>query len=274
MTKILICVNTCNRANYVKAFAARYLRHCCENESYDFVLSLDGCDRDTVELCQKYKIPLLHSKNREGVGISKNRVLESFDNYDFYFFLDDDSELVDGGVFDKFIAISKKCNLHHMNLGEKHRFHGAENYEECVGERLLFANYGSGSLSFFTRHGINVVGGFHTEFSQNKRFGHTEHSYRFKHTSLSKQPFIVPIDCFDNYFIFHNPPSVTNRGEMVITENGLAIAEEKLIEQKLKHFPISTMSSYSFNGFCACDAYTEQLEVISAHQMDSLKRSK
>ena len=150
MKKTLICVNTCSRAHYVMAYIVDYIRYCQRSDACEFILSLDGYDKDTVAFCKKYRIPLLYSEKREGVGISKNRVLNEFEDYDYYFFLDDDSELVDAAVFDKFISISKKCNIHHMSLGEKFRFFGNESYEECGNDRLLLTNFGSGSLSFFT----------------------------------------------------------------------------------------------------------------------------
>ena len=62
----------------IKTFVWDYIIFAKSNVDYDFVLSLDGADSDTISYCQKYHIPLLYSEENEGVGISKkqsNRVL-------------------------------------------------------------------------------------------------------------------------------------------------------------------------------------------------------
>ena len=87
--KNLICINTYKSADLIKALVWDYIDFVKENNHYDFIVSLDGADQETIEYCQTYNIPLLYSEQNEGVGLSKNRVIESFSDYDNYFFIEE-----------------------------------------------------------------------------------------------------------------------------------------------------------------------------------------
>jgi hypothetical protein len=274
MKTTLICINTCNRSDRLKAYSYDFIKFCRENDGYDFVISLDGKDKKTIEFCQKYKIPLLYSEEREGVGISKNRVLEKFDYYDYYFFLDDDVELLNGNIFDIHIDVADKCGFYHLSSGEKCRFHGNEQFDDCSGKKIAFYDYGSGVFSFFNRNGLKKVGGLHSEFAKHKRFGHTEHTYRFVHAGLHPQAFITIDECFKEYCAWHNPPSVTSTNGIEVTKNRLARVEQDIIDQKLIFFPINTFSKYSYNKFHLDDAKIDFIKDISRLNKDVLRLEK
>ena len=87
MKKSLICITTCNRVSAIKAVIWDYINFCKKNDSFDFLISLDGDDKETVRYCEKHNIPLVYSKVREGVGLSKNRVLKTYSEFDYYFFI-------------------------------------------------------------------------------------------------------------------------------------------------------------------------------------------
>ena len=108
---------------------------------------------------------------------------------------------------------------------------------------IIQAMYGSAQVNFFTKMGLDTVGGFHTEFAKYKRFGHTEHTYRFYHTGLSKYPFQIVEECIEGYFRWNNPKprTVVN---IKASENNLFMGEEKLIRDKLTFFPLQTLSEY------------------------------
>ena len=114
---------------------------------------------------------------------------------------------------------------------------------------MLFSNRGGGYFNFFTRKGLDTVGGWHTEFAKYKRYGHTEHSSRFVNSNLSKYPFVVIEECI-NMLIIHNPVHVTepdgiNYDKSDVIFNG----EKKIINQKLSHFKITTISPFHFIDF-------------------------
>jgi len=241
--KTLICINTYNSASLVKTFVWDYIKFSASHPEYDFIVSLDGSDQETIAYCGKYGIPLLYSAENEGVGISKNRVIESFPDYGYYFFIEDDAELLDPSVFDIHIALSKKLNIPHFSLFDRSRIREVQNIREAGGYHIIGALYGGAPFNFFTRGGLEKVGGFHTEFAQYKRFGHTEHTYRFYRAGLTEYPFQVIEECIDGYIGWHEP---TSRIKLNVetSENRLFAGEEKLMKEKLTYFPVQTLSAY------------------------------
>jgi len=241
--KSLICINTYNSSNLVKTFIWDYIKFTNKNKNFDFILSLDGKDKNTITYCEKFNIPYIYSESNEGVGISKNRVLKEFKEYSYYFFIEDDVKLINTDVFDIHIKLSKELNIHHFSLFEENRIINKKEITKHNNYNIISAMYGSAQVNFFTKFGIETVGGFHTEFAKYKRFGHTEHTYRFMNSGLSKYPFQIIQECLKGYFKWYNPPART-RLNVETSINNLFIGEENLISQKLEYFPIKTISKY------------------------------
>ena len=241
--KALICINTYNSVSLIKTFVWDYILFTASSPQYDFVVSLDGSDRDTIEYCEKYAIPLLYSEENEGVGISKNRAIKSFPDYDYYFFIEDDAELLDPKVFDIHIALSEKLNIPHFSLFNTDRIREVQSVREADGYHIIQALYGGAPFNFFTREGLEKVGGFHTEFAKYKRFGHTEHTYRFYNAGLTKYPFQIIEECIGGYIGWHEPVSRIKLN-VDTSENRLFAGEEKLIKERLIYFPLQTLSDY------------------------------
>ncbi len=241
--KNLISINTYSSISLLKTFVWDYIIFVKSNPNYDFVVSLDGSDRDTIEYCQKYHIPLIYSEENEGVGLSKNRVIEYFSDYDNYFFIEDDVELLNPEVFDIHVSLAQKLNIHHFSLFEANRIKNKMNVVTFENYHIIQAMYGSAQVNFFTKMGLDTVGGFHTEFAKYKRFGHTEHSYRFYHAGLSKYPFQIIEECIEGYFRWNNPKTRTIV-DVEKSENRVFIGEEELIGNKLTSFPLQTLSEY------------------------------
>lgn len=243
--KSLICINTCNRLHEVKKFIWDYIDFCNKNDDFDFVLALDGYEQDYLDFCESYEIPLVYSVEREGVGLSKNRVLKLFPNYDYYFFIDDDVELIDDSVFQDFLNVSKAGRFHHLSANHPRSI---QRIDFVNGYQLEFALYGGAYFNFFTAEGLKIVGGWNTCFSKYKRYGHTEHSYRYLHAGLSEVSFVSIVDA-RNKLILYNPPHVTEDNSEIDIESQLVREEKELISQKTSFFPIDTLSDYYFNGF-------------------------
>ena len=241
--KTLICINTYNSVSLIKTFVWDYILFTSSNPEYDFVVSLDGSDRETIDYCDKYGIPLLFSEENEGVGLSKNRVIKSFPDYDSYFFIEDDAELLNPEVFDIHIKLSKKLNIPHFSLFDRDRIREVQAIREVEGYHIIGALYGGAPFNFFTAEGVEKVGGFHTEFAQYKRFGHTEHSYRFYRAGLTDYPFQIIEECIKGYIGWHEPVSRVKLN-VAASENRLFVGEEALIEQELAYFPLQTLSAY------------------------------
>jgi hypothetical protein len=171
-------------------------------------------------------------------------VLERFTEYDYYFFLEDDVEVLDGSVFAHHVALMRSSGIHHMALFDEDA--GGERVCESsvLGERIVHFRYGSAEFNVFTSEGLAQVGGWHPLFAQYRRWGHTEHSSRFARTGLAPAPFNVAVG-LANACIRHRPASVTAwRGAADIDEHGISLPERQLIQEALTHVPLQTLASY------------------------------
>jgi hypothetical protein len=242
--KSLIAIFTCNRLFYLKWFLPDYLAFCNNNPKYDFVVALDGNDTPYIEFCEKNNIPLVWSKERLGVGISKNRVLTAYPNYDNYFFLDDDAELLNPEIFDILIYLSEKTNIAHFSLGAGFGFKEITGKINLNKYQIVQSLYGSGQFSFFNGDALRKVGGWHPIFSKFKRGGHTEHTHRFYNAGLSHAPFHHIPELNTGYMNWHSPEHVTNLTNVETSANSRLLEEEKLISRRLKTYPVETLSRF------------------------------
>ncbi|MGH3427977.1 MAG: glycosyltransferase family 2 protein [Mycobacteriales bacterium] len=245
--RALVCITTCQRAAYLRRYVPHFARFFAQDSRFSFLISLDGADADTVRFCEEWQVPLLHSAEREGVGISKNRVLEAFPDFDYYFFLEDDVELIDGAVFPAHVELSQASGIHHFSLFSRGALRKRTGESVVSGRRVVHCLFGSASFNFFTGTGLRQVGGWHPMFAQYRRFGHTEHSYRLFRSGLAPAPFNVAED-LEEACIFHIPPSVTKQGLLPTDEDHLAVPERELIDRELRYVPLETLSPYRFNG--------------------------
>lgn len=246
-SRSLICINTCNRLVNAKSFAWDYMQFCRDNDAYDFVLALDGNNPEYIDYARRYGVPLIWSDEREGVCLSKNRVLKHFPDYDYYFFLDDDAQLVDPNVFDLHIRLSRETGIHHLILGKRGRQREIQGITSAAGYQIEHALFGTGQFTFYTGEGLAKVGGFHTEFAKYRRFGHTEHSYRFVHAGLQQYPFNMILQC-EPMLKWFDPPSVTGTAVPRDPATRLAIVEMDIIREQLSHFPLQVIAPYHYMG--------------------------
>jgi hypothetical protein len=241
--KALICITTASRSLAVKTFAWDYIAFCQTNPDYDFVVSLDGHDEKTISFCNRHNIPIVCSEVQEGVGLSKNRILSTFSEYDHYFFVEDDVGLLNSAVFELHINAAQELGIHHMSLFPEERILEKQKELQLTNGFTVYCSlFGGAPFNYFTRTGINTVGGFHTQFAKYRRFGHTEHSYRFVNSGLAEYPFYVLSDCLYGYLRWSDPVSVTKI--KVDTVNRLFVEEHELIAQKLAYFPLSTLAPF------------------------------
>lgn len=241
--KSLIAITSCNRLNEVQKYIWPYLQFVNENSSFHFVLALDGKDQGYIDFCEEWDIPLIYSEEREGVGLSKNRVLTKFPEYRYYFFFEDDVELIDTNIFEESIYIYKETGYPHLCGNFRHKHYNTENIN---GFQLNYSLTGDAGFLFFSKRELEKVGGYHTLFSKYKRFGHSEHTYRFYHANMQPSPFICPVN-FESYMLTHNPESVSRPLNIVIEENQWIQEEAALIKSGSKYYPLNTLSDFIFN---------------------------
>jgi hypothetical protein len=247
--RALICVTTCQRLRYLRRYLPHFARFCVEDPRFSLLVSLDGTESETLAFCEAWEVPLVYSDESEGVGLSKNRVLERFPDFDYYFFLEDDVELLDGSVFPSHIELSQSSEIHHFSLfarsGLRRQVGESVVRDRCIIHGML----GSADFNFFTRHGLATVGGWHPRFMEFRCGGHTEHSYRFFRAGLAPAPFNV-IEDQTAACIWHAPPSVTPHNLVPVDkEADMLVAERELIDSALLHVPVQTVSPHYSNRF-------------------------
>lgn len=243
--RALVCITTCERPGYLRRYLPHFARFCAEDSRFPLLVALDGDDEETRRFCDEWQVPLLHSREREGVGLSKNRVLERFPDFDYYFFVEDDVELVDGSVFPVHVELAQASDIHHFSLFSERRLGKPAGESTIAGRRVAHSFVGSARFNFFTAEGLRQVGGWHPRFAEHRRWGHTEHSYRFYNAGLAPAPFNVATE-LSRACIWHLHPSVTPLS-LSGDEEQIVAPERELIEQGLRYVPLQTLSPYRFN---------------------------
>lgn len=246
--RALIAFTTAQRAGYVKRCLPQLVNACGADARLAVLVALDGDDPETRSFCSTWDVPLLYSDTREGVGLSKNRVLERFPGYDYYFFIEDDVEVLDGSVFARHVELMQAGSLHHMSLFPPVLGREPLGQTLVLNEPILHFQLGVAFFNAFTGQGLATVGGWHPLFAEYRRWGHTEHSCRFVFNQLAKAPFNVAVRLAPSC-IWHLPPSVTSWASSgLVGADGLAEPERQLIQQKLQHVPLVTFAPYRLEG--------------------------
>lgn len=245
--RALVCITTCRRLHHLHRYLPHFADHCRRDPRFHLLVALDGTEEGYLSFCEEWRVPLVHSDEREGVGLSKNRVLERFGDFDYYFFLDDDVELVDGRVFPRHVELSRASGIHHFSLFEAGGLKEPTGCSVVDGTRVAHGRYGGGQFSFFTREGLDAAGGWHPRFAEYRRWGHTEHSHRFAHAGLAPAPFNVAEELAD-CCIWHYPPPVSGVDQLERDAHELVAAERELIEAGTRHVPLETLSAHHHNG--------------------------
>lgn len=245
--RALVCITTCRRLGRLRRYLPHFAAFCRDDERFSLLVALDGTEEPYLRFCDEWDVPLVWADEREGVGLSKNRVLERFPDFDYYFFLDDDAELVDGRVFPVHVELARASGIHHFSLFERGGVRKRTGESRIRGVRVVHGRFGGGQFNFFTGEGLERVGGWHPAFAEPRRWGHTEHSYRFWRAGLAPAPFNVAEDLADA-LIWHYPRPVQRVDGVETDEDELPPLERKLIEEKLEHVPVTTLSPHHFNG--------------------------
>jgi hypothetical protein len=244
--RALICITTCERFPYLARHLTHFAAFCSEDHRFSLLVSLDGDERRYLAFCDQWGVPLIYSERREGVGLSKNRVLSRFPDFDYYFFVEDDVELVDGSVFPVHVEISRASGIHHFSLFERGGARRRIGESMVNGHRIVHSLYGGAPFNFFTGHGLKRVGGWHPEFAAYRRWGHTEHSHRFPRAELAPAPFNVLEDLATS-LIWHSPPAVTRQTGVSLDDDQIARPEREIMRQGLDFLPVTTIAPFYFN---------------------------
>jgi hypothetical protein len=243
----LICITSCRRLPLLRRYLPHYAAFCESDRRFSLLVSLDGTEQEYLDFCRQWNVPLLYSDEREGVGLSKNRALETFPGFDYYFFIEDDVELIDGSAFTAHVEMAAGGEIHHFSLFERGGLRKPTGESTVAGHQVVHGRFGGADFNFFTRAGLERVGGWHPLFARYRRWGHTEHSYRFPRAGLAPAPFNVAVELSDA-FIWHTPPAVSRIQDVDYDDDQIAGPERDLMEQALDHVPVTTLSAYRLQG--------------------------
>ncbi|MDG2170822.1 MAG: hypothetical protein P8L44_23175 [Opitutales bacterium] len=211
---------------------------------FDLVVSIDGLsthsNQESLSLANDLGVDCIVADQPEGVGISKNRVLSLLPEYGFYFFIEDDVEVLHSDLFLKHIEAFETTDIHHFCLHEPERLLREQDPTESQsGGVIRHALYGSAQVTFFTREALDAVGGWHPIFQELRRGGHTEHSYRIYNEGLNPAPFNY-IDALQHSCKWNNPTSIIIPDDKSVGDNDLFKVEIDLIESELGKQPFYT----------------------------------
>lgn len=245
--RALVCVTTCRRLPRLRRYLPHLAAFTARDRRFDLVVALDGTEESYRDFCRRWGVSLVYSDAREGVGISKNRVLARHPDYDVYFFLEDDVELVDGSAFPAQVALARASGIHHFSLFETGGVRKPTGESEVAGLRVVHGLYGGGQLSFYTREALDRVGGWHPLFARWRRWGHTEHSWRVHRAGLAPAPFNVAEE-LAQAFIWHYPPSVSAADVLPRDEDQIVAPERELMVAGPDHVPLAAPAPYYDNG--------------------------
>jgi len=120
-------------------------------------------------------------------------------------------------------------------------------------------------------------------FATYKRFGHTEHTYRFVNAGLSKYPFNVIDELIEGYLGWNDPISVT-KIKVQTTANRVFQGESDLMDEKLSYYPVKTLSPYHLtkdldksgfkkDSFAFIHRYRFKLQMWALNTLRQLKRA-
>ena len=265
-TRALVALTTCGRPALVAKNLPALNARLKPLPGFDLILVIDGlslaANRETLRLAGQMGINCVIADHPEGVGVAKNRVMSLFGDHDFYFFIEDDVEVLSTELFTGHISAYEQTGIHHFSLHEASRlldelppsyFPAAsplpgENTGQAAKKMIRHARFGSAQVNFFSQQALATVGGWHRQFSLLRRGGHTEHSYRVFNAGLTPAPFNY-IDHLSSSCCWHNPPSIVSCRDYPVGANRLFEIENSLISQQLG--PQSWYAKYP-GRLCLC----------------------
>lgn len=215
MNEFGIGVITCNRTDY--------LLQCIKSmDGIDTpfkVIVNDGQDEVPDNKYTEGWATIQHKKNM-GVSHAKNHALKFLieQGCEYMFLIEDDTEILDLSVFDRYIEAHKASGVHHFNYGpgsafnlkqkikdfDLHNRHLLEQDTEpnpkmvinCDGvNKLWLFEHTVAMFSFFTRECIEKVGYFDTDYKN--AWEHVDHTYRIIKAKMHP-PFWYFADIYDS----------------------------------------------------------------------------
>lgn len=246
--RVLVVVTTCSRPHFIQANLENLAGFVNEITDADIAVAIDGLsmqgNQQTLDYCLSKGVTCIFSEVSEGVGVSKNRVVALLGGYEYYFFIEDDVEVLTSRLFTGHLNLFAETDIHHFSLHPRDRLLDLVGSTWTAEGDVLHAMYGSAQVNFFTREALLRAGGWHPVFARLRRGGHTEHSYRVFRAKLCPAPFNLSLKLLETCR-WNEPPHVVDPEDTgyQLGENYLFKIENELIEKELTFVPYSADST-------------------------------
>ena len=181
MDRFSIAIITCNREHFYKKCSSSI-----NSEQIDHFLTINDGKQYSIDTYKIGMFLIQHDTNKN-VACSKNDALKHFINHtksDYFFILEDDIEILDNLVFQKYIDISKLSGIQHLNYAFHGYYNRDKNNNPLVKTKIMYTkdiglnlcHNCLGAFSFYTRKCIEKVGYMDEKFIN--AMEHVEHTKR------------------------------------------------------------------------------------------------
>jgi glycosyltransferase involved in cell wall biosynthesis len=234
MKKIVIGITTHQRNEWLDECIDAIRKHTVSD--YDLVVACDS--QQSVHHCLDKKYNCIGGEQR-GIAFNKNRIIKYAEeniDYSHIFLFDDDAFPIKKG-WDRYIINGMKlCNIGHWLFLPENQY-GQIVWEKRFGDIVLKAHQNDGGcLMCVPKSTVDIVGGLHPSFYQNKYGGeHSDYARRIARSGLSPHAKISFKNC-NEYIDGHDwkvysgreamgPPLSQEEGIKFnnVVRNGLAI---------------------------------------------------
>jgi hypothetical protein len=137
-----------------------------------------------------------------GIAKAKNKCLELLDENDYIFLFDNDCWPIKDEWYKKYIDAHLNTGCHHFSFTFSHLSDGRQNGNKPGIDRGNMMQYHNacGCALFLTKHCLDVVGGFSTEYGM-YGYEHTDYSTRANNLGLTPYRFC---DIYNSLELFHS----------------------------------------------------------------------
>ena len=200
-----IGIPTYNRLESLKRLVDEIEGYC--ELPYDLYISIDGSIDGTLPWVIENNYEF-HFQENKGICHVKNAILRRFQDYDYFFIVEDDVHIFKSGVFKLYVDAIKAFGIHHFNfLTPKQRVPLRPN-ETINGITVLYSRLLGGCFSTFTKEVVSKVGAFNPKYI-GYGHGHTNHTRRVMRAGLAPAGSFVHVVNAEEYIEHSGIPNAT-----------------------------------------------------------------
>lgn len=249
MHKIFIGIVTVNRTKSI----CDLLQSIIETGSKlpDSRLVIVDANKEKLDLHSYDSIIDEHHLNDTGhcsVVDNKNIILSKFmenNDYEYLFILEDDIKIIKQGVFERYVEMSKKYDIPHMNKS----VHALNKTIKLNNDLKVTLNLG-GVFQFFTKECVKLVGPMNSKLCHNC-WEHVEYTYRIHQRYGFNPVFYMFPDVFDSddYVILNEIEQSTNKpnDKQMIEDMKLMLRELGI--EKMPMLNLASITSITWKNF-------------------------